>query len=92
MPAHALVVGLPIFVAPIFVRPVAEVRERLPDNRTRKRRSRGMGLPGQLALLCLVFAASLERISGFLGLAFWLVLCAVPGTIGEDRYWPDPLF
>ena len=54
-------------------------------------RLRDFGVTGWLSLLWVSIAFMPVPWSGFATLAFLLVLCAVPGTQGENRYGPDPL-
>ncbi|ESX85293.1 membrane protein [Mesorhizobium sp. LSHC412B00] len=54
-------------------------------------RLRDMGLTGWLALLWLPVGIADNYVGGAATLAFILVLCVVPGTVGPNRYGPDPL-
>ncbi|WP_097107598.1 DUF805 domain-containing protein [Hoeflea halophila] len=54
-------------------------------------RLRDMGITGWLALLWLVTGIADQYVGGAASLALFLVLCAVPGTQGPNRYGPDPL-
>lgn len=54
-------------------------------------RLRDFGLPGWLALLWVPIAFSGGNIGAAAALIFFLVLCAVPGTAGDNRYGADPL-
>lgn len=54
-------------------------------------RLRDFGVTGWLSLLWIVIALLPPPYSGAFSLAFLLVLCAVPGTEGENRYGNDPL-
>jgi uncharacterized membrane protein YhaH (DUF805 family) len=55
-------------------------------------RLRDMNVTGWLALLHPFIGFLPEQAAGGLGLIFILVLCAVPGTEGANRYGEDPLF
>lgn len=54
-------------------------------------RIRDMGLTGWLALLWVPVGMADTYLHGAASLAAWIVLCAVPGTAGPNRYGPDPL-
>lgn len=54
-------------------------------------RLRDFGVTGWLSLLWVAIALLPPPYSGVFSLAFLLVLCAVPGTEGENRYGSDPL-
>lgn len=54
-------------------------------------RLRDFGVTGWLSLLWIAIALLPPPYSGAFSLAFLLVLCAVPGTQGENRYGSDPL-
>lgn len=54
-------------------------------------RLRDFGVTGWLSLLWIAIALFPPPYSGAFSLAFLLVLCAVPGTEGENRYGSDPL-
>ncbi len=54
-------------------------------------RLRDFGVTGWLALLWIAIALLPPPYSGAFSLAFLLVLCAVPGTEGDNRYGSDPL-
>lgn len=54
-------------------------------------RLRDFNVTGWLALLWKPISIADRYIGGAASLAFFLVLCAVPGTQGENRYGPDPL-
>lgn len=54
-------------------------------------RLRDMNVTGWLALLHPFIGFLPEQVAGGLGLIFILVLCAVPGTQGTNRYGDDPL-
>ena len=54
-------------------------------------RLRDFGLPGGLALLWVPLAFAGGDIGAAAALIFFLVLCAVPGTAGDNRYGADPL-
>jgi uncharacterized membrane protein YhaH (DUF805 family) len=54
-------------------------------------RLRDFGVTGWLSLLWVAIALLPPPYSGAFSLAFLLVLCAVPGTEGGNRYGSDPL-
>lgn len=54
-------------------------------------RLRDMGLTGWLALLWIPVNMVDAYLHGAASLAAWIVLCAVPGTKGPNRYGPDPV-
>jgi uncharacterized membrane protein YhaH (DUF805 family) len=54
-------------------------------------RLRDFGVTGWLSLLWIAIALLPPTYSGAFSLAFLLVLCAVPGTEGDNRYGSDPL-
>ena len=54
-------------------------------------RLRDMGVTGWLALLWVTIALVPPSYSEAFSLAFLIVLCAVPGTDGDNRYGSDPL-
>jgi uncharacterized membrane protein YhaH (DUF805 family) len=54
-------------------------------------RLRDFGVTGWLALLWIPIAMLPEPASLALSLAFWIVLCSVPGTVGPNRWGDDPL-
>jgi len=54
-------------------------------------RLRDFGVTGWLSLLWIAIALLPPPYSGAFSLAFLLVLCAVPGTEGDNRYGSDPL-
>lgn len=54
-------------------------------------RLRDMGATGWLALLWVPVNIADTYLSGAASLAFWIVLCVVPGTNGPNRYGADPL-
>jgi uncharacterized membrane protein YhaH (DUF805 family) len=54
-------------------------------------RLRDMSFTGWLALLWVPVGIADKYIGGAASLAFYIVLCAVPGTKGDNRYGPDPL-
>lgn len=54
-------------------------------------RLRDFGATGWLSLLWIAIALLPPPYYGAVSLAFLLVLCAVPGTEGENRYGRDPL-
>ncbi len=54
-------------------------------------RLRDMNLSGWLALLWIPVGVADEQFGGAASLAFLIVLCAIPGTSGVNRYGPDPL-
>lgn len=54
-------------------------------------RLRDSNVTGWLSLIWIPIAQLPPPYSGALTLAFLLVLCAVPGTDGENRYGADPL-
>lgn len=54
-------------------------------------RLRDMGLTGWLALLWIPVNMADTYLAGAATLAATIVLCAVPGTRGPNRYGPDPL-
>jgi len=54
-------------------------------------RLRDFGITGWLSLLWVAIAFLPPPYSGVFSLTFLLVLCAVPGTEGDNRYGSDPL-
>lgn len=54
-------------------------------------RLRDMNATGWLALLWLPVGVADRHIGGAASFAFFIILCAVPGTLGHNRYGPDPL-
>lgn len=54
-------------------------------------RLRDMNCTGWLALLWLPVGVADRYVGGAASFAFFIVLCAVPGTQGYNRYGPDPL-
>lgn len=54
-------------------------------------RLRDIGQTGWLALLWIPVGIADRYIGGAASVAFFIVLCVVPGTPGENRYGPDPL-
>lgn len=54
-------------------------------------RVRDLNLSGWLALLWIPVGIADNYIGGAASLAFWIVLAAVPGTAGPNRYGSDPL-
>jgi len=54
-------------------------------------RLRDIGITGWLALLWIPVSIADTYLRGAAVLAAWIVLCAVPGTQGANRYGPDPL-
>lgn len=54
-------------------------------------RLRDMNVTGWLALVWPILGLMPEGVGGGLSLIFLLILCSVPGTIGDNRYGPDPL-
>jgi uncharacterized membrane protein YhaH (DUF805 family) len=54
-------------------------------------RLRDMGLTGWLALLWFPVGVADNYVGGAASIAFMVILCVVPGTVGENRYGPDPL-
>ena len=62
-------------------------------------RLRDIGLPGKLCLLFLIpslidlflFGTTFALISITVGFTGWIVLMSIPGTVGENKYGPDPL-
>lgn len=54
-------------------------------------RLRDMNLSGWLALLWIPVEIADSHLGGAASLAFLIVLCAIPGTRGPNRYGPDPL-
>lgn len=54
-------------------------------------RLRDFGVTGWLALLWLPIGMLPEPLSPALSLAFWIILCSVPGTVGPNRWGDDPL-
>jgi uncharacterized membrane protein YhaH (DUF805 family) len=54
-------------------------------------RLRDMNVTGWLALLWIPAGLADLFLYGAASLAFWLILLAVPGTKGPNRYGPDPL-
>lgn len=70
-----------LFFVPYFICGYSLTSQRLRD----------FGMTGWLALLWVPIGIADRYIGGAASLAFFLVLCAVPGTAGENRYGPDPL-
>lgn len=54
-------------------------------------RLRDIGITGWLALLWIAIGFLSNELRGVATLVFVLVLCAVPGTQGPNRYGADPL-
>jgi uncharacterized membrane protein YhaH (DUF805 family) len=54
-------------------------------------RLRDMNQTGWLALLWVPVGIIDSYVGGAASFAFFIVLCVVPGTQGENRYGPDPL-
>ena len=54
-------------------------------------RLRDMNATGWLALLWIPAIIADKFLGGAASLAFWIVLCTVPGTYGANRYGPDPI-
>lgn len=54
-------------------------------------RLRDFGVSGWFSLLWIVIAVLPPAYSGAFSLAFLFVLCAVPGTQGDNQYGSDPL-
>ena len=54
-------------------------------------RLRDIGLTGWLALLWIPVSILDRPAAGAIGLVALIVLCSVPGTIGPNRYGPDPI-
>jgi uncharacterized membrane protein YhaH (DUF805 family) len=54
-------------------------------------RLRDMNVTGWLALLWIPAGLADQFLHGAASLSFWLVLLAVPGSSGPNRYGPDPL-
>lgn len=54
-------------------------------------RLRDMGLTGWLALLWIPIGIADQHVGGAATLAFYIVLCCVPGSSGDNRYGPNPL-
>lgn len=54
-------------------------------------RLRDIGLTGWLALLWIPVNMADTYLQGAASLAAWIVLCAVPGTKGPNRYGSDPV-
>lgn len=55
-------------------------------------RLRDMNQTGWLALLWIPIGIADNYIGGAASFAFFIVLCAVPGSHGDNRYGPDPLW
>lgn len=70
-----------LFFVPYFICGYSLTAQRLRD----------FGMTGWLALLWVPIGIADRYIGGAASLAFFLVLCAVPGTQGDNRYGPDPL-
>lgn len=54
-------------------------------------RLRDFGVTGWMALLWIPVGIADNYLGGAATAAFSLALCAIPGTIGENRYGADPL-
>jgi len=54
-------------------------------------RLRDFGKTGWLALLWIPVSLLPQHFSGIASLTFLIILCVVPGTLGENRYGDDPL-
>lgn len=54
-------------------------------------RLRDMNLTGWLALLWIPVGIADSYVGGAASFAFFIILCVVPGTQGDNRYGPDPL-
>ncbi len=54
-------------------------------------RLRDLNLTGWLYLLWIPFNMIDNYLNGAASLTFWIILCAVPGTHGSNRYGGDPL-
>jgi uncharacterized membrane protein YhaH (DUF805 family) len=54
-------------------------------------RLRDIGLTGWLALLWIPVGIADRYIGGAASLIFVIVLAVVPGSLGDNRYGPDPL-
>lgn len=54
-------------------------------------RLRDIGISGWLALLWIPVGIADSHLEGAAALSFYIVLAALPGTKGENRYGPDPL-
>lgn len=54
-------------------------------------RLRDMNQTGWLALLWIPVGIADSYVGGAASFAFFIVLCVVPGTQGDNRYGPDPL-
>lgn len=54
-------------------------------------RLRDMNATGWLALLWAPANMADSYLNGAASFAFWIILCVIPGTEGENRYGQDPL-